>query len=149
MPGFLPETSCLIAALAGWHEHHERAASEIERRRAQGEPMLLAAPSLVEAYAVLTRLPRPRRLPPRVALALLDDQFIAQATVVSLDVEAYFAMLRRASQDAIAGGPVYDAVIAACARAANVSTLLTFNERHFLRFAGDGLAIVVPGGSGA
>lgn len=148
MPGFLPETSCLVAALAGWHEHHERAASEIERRRARGEPMLLAAPSLVETYAVLTRLPRPRRLPPRVALALLDDQFIAQATVVALDGDAYLAMLRRAPRDAIAGGPIYDAVIAACARAANVSTLLTFNERHFLRYASDDLAIVVPGENG-
>lgn len=145
MSGFLPETSCLVAALSAWHEHHERAASEIEQRRSHGEPMLLAAPSLIETYAVLTRLPRGQRLPPRVVIALLDDQFIAQARVIALDSEAYLALLRRASRDGVAGGPVYDAVIAACARAANVSTLLTFNERHFARFAGDGLAIVVPG----
>jgi predicted nucleic acid-binding protein len=148
MPGFLPETSCLIAALSGWHEDHERAASEIEHRRARGEPMLLAAPSLIETYSVLTRLPRAQRLSPSVAFALLDDQFSAQATVVALDSEAYLAELRRALRDGIAGGPIYDAVIAACARAANASTLLTFNERHFARFAGDGLAIVVPGTDG-
>jgi predicted nucleic acid-binding protein len=144
VPGFLPETSCLVAALSAWHEHHERAASEIERRRAQGEAMLLAAPALVETYAVLTRLPRGQRLPPRVALALLDDHFIAQATVVTLAPEGYLALLRRVAHAAVAGGPIYDAVIAACARAAGADTLLTFNERHFLPFAGKGLAIVVP-----
>jgi hypothetical protein len=35
-------------------------------------------------------------------------------------------------------------VIAACARAAGASTLLTFNDRHFLPFAGQGLEVVVP-----
>jgi predicted nucleic acid-binding protein len=148
MPGFLPETSCLIAAISAWHEDHERAASEIERRRARGEPMLLAAPSLIETYSVLTRLPRAQRLSPSVTFALLDDQFIAQATVIALDSAAYLAALRQALRNGIAGGPIYDAVIVVCARVGGADTLLTFNERHFARFAGDGLAVVVPGTNG-
>jgi predicted nucleic acid-binding protein len=39
---------------------------------------------------------------------------------------------------------VYDAVIAACARLAGATTLLTFNERHFMALGEEGLEIVVP-----
>jgi len=42
------------------------------------------------------------------------------------------------------GGQGYDAVSAACARAAGVERLLTFNARHFRRLAGRGPAVVVP-----
>ncbi len=38
--------------------------------------MLLPAPALVEAYAVLTRLPPPHRLSVPDALALLEANFI-------------------------------------------------------------------------
>jgi len=53
-------------------------------------------------------------------------------------------LLRGAPEAQISGGQVYDAVIAACARKARVNALLTFNEKHFEPFAGDGLEIVVP-----
>jgi hypothetical protein len=45
----------MIAALCSWHEHHEAAANEIESRLAERAKMIVAAPALVEAYAVLTR----------------------------------------------------------------------------------------------
>jgi hypothetical protein len=44
----------------------------------------------------------------------------------------------------IAGGQVYDLVMATCARAAQADTLLTFNLRHFERLGGDGLTVVAP-----
>ncbi len=43
MPGFLLDTSCMVAAVSEWYEHHQRAAEEIERRLGQGETMLIAA----------------------------------------------------------------------------------------------------------
>ena len=45
MPGFLPDTSCMVAALCGWHEHHVRAAAEINRRLDTKETMIVAAPA--------------------------------------------------------------------------------------------------------
>lgn len=72
MPAFLPDTSCMVAAVCDWHEHHERAREEIERRLDRDEVMVTAAPALVEAYAVLTRLPAPHRLSPEDALVLID-----------------------------------------------------------------------------
>jgi predicted nucleic acid-binding protein len=144
MPGFLPDTACIVAALSEWHEHHEPAATEIERRRARGEAMLLAAPSLIETYSVLTRLPRPRRLVPADALALIEDEFLRRATVVTLDEVAYMELLRRAVREGVAGGRIYDAVIAACARVAAADVLLTFNDRDFTPLVGRDMMIVVP-----
>jgi len=53
----------MIAVLCGWHEHHDRATRAIEQRLDHGETMVVAAPGHIEAYAVLTRLPPPHRLP--------------------------------------------------------------------------------------
>ncbi len=145
MPGFLPDTSCLVPAVCSWHEHHVAAAGAIEARLARAERMHLAAPALVEAYAVLTRLPPPYRLAPSDALALLETSFIAPGRIIALAARAYRNLLRSAPAEGHAGGRLYDAVIAHCALAAKVSTLLTFNERHFGSFAGRGLDIVVPG----
>jgi predicted nucleic acid-binding protein len=135
----------MVPAVSAWHEHHERAANEIERRLSRGEAMVLAAPALVESYSVLSRLPSPYRLPAADALTILDATFMSAAEIVAIDGAAYRALLRRAPSDGVVGGRIYDSIIVACARAANVATLLTFNERHFRPFAGNGLDIVVPG----
>lgn len=108
--------------------------------------MLVAAPALVEAYAVLTRLPPPHRLSPADTLALLEGNFMSAAKTVALGGKSYRTLLRRASDDGIAGGRTYDAVIAACVFKAKAATLLTFNESHFLPFVGRGIEVVVPGG---
>jgi len=145
MAGFLPDSDCMIATVSTWHAHHRRAIAEIDRRLNNGEPLHLAAPALVEAYAVLTRLPRAYRMRPRDCLALLRASFLDHAaSVIVLDVDQYLTLIQSAAADNMSGGQTYDAVIAACARAANVTTLLTFNERHFHRYTDQRLAIVVP-----
>lgn len=106
--------------------------------------MIVAAPALVETYAVLTRLPPPHRLSPVDALALLDANFIGAGRAVALNAAAYRALLRLATTKDIGGGGMYDAVIAQCAVKAQASALLTFNAPHFLSLAIAGLEIVVP-----
>lgn len=144
MPGFLLDTSCMIAMLCAWHEHHEPALREVSQRTKRGDRMIAPAPALVEAYAVLTRLPPPRRLPAAAALALLDENFLRRAEVVALDANTYRDLLQRAPACGVLGGRIYDAVIVACARLAGASALLTFNERDFLPLAGRDLDIIVP-----
>jgi predicted nucleic acid-binding protein len=145
MPGFSPDTSCIVAAVCGWHESHLAAREAIERRLRQADTMLVAGPALVEAYAVLTRLPPPHRLSASDAVALLDANFIALGRVVALDAVGYRTLIRQASGDGITGGRTYDAVIAACALRGKAASLLTLNEQHFLSFVAAGLHIVVPG----
>lgn len=105
--------------------------------------MVVAGPALVEAYAVLTRLPTPHRLSPRDSLALLGANFL-RARIVALDGNAYRGLLRQAPDNGIAGGQTYDAVIGACALKAKADALLTFNQDHFLSLADKGMEIVVP-----
>lgn len=134
----------MVALMCSWHEHHLRALEGIEGRQSQGERMVVAAPALVEAYAVLTRLPPPHRLAPDVALQLIDANFVRGVTSVALGAADYRAMLRSAPKQGISGGRLYDAVIARCAAVARARTLLTFNAAHFESFATPELTVVVP-----
>ena len=144
MPAFLPDTSCMIAAVCGWHEHHERAAAEIERRLRRGETMVVAAAALVEAYAVLTRLPSPHRLAPEAALEILEASFMSGRRLLALDGPGYRTLLQEGPRRGISGGRTYDAVIEACARRGRATTLLTFSPGDFSSLADPSLAIVAP-----
>ncbi len=135
----------MVAALCDWHLHYSRAAGEIERRLRRGEEMVVAAPTLVEAYSVLTRFPSPHRLSPMEGLRLLEASFMEGRQILALSGDEYGELLRAAPAQGVAGGGIYDAVVAMCGLTARVDALLTFNERHFQAFAGQGMAIVVPG----
>ena len=93
---FLPDTSCIVPIVCSSHEHHLRAVEAIDGRRSRNERMMVAAPALVEAYSVLTRLPAPHRLAPDDALSLLDANFVRGVASVALDTAAYRALLRAA-----------------------------------------------------
>jgi predicted nucleic acid-binding protein len=140
---FALDTSCMVAAVCTWHERHFAAAREIERRLDRGERLAIAAHSLAETYAVLTRLPAPHRMDPADAWALVKANFIDHAAVEALDATAYTTLLRRLAAMGIGGGRTYDALIADCARRAKVDALLTFNVQHF-EPPPEGIVIVEP-----
>jgi predicted nucleic acid-binding protein len=135
----------MIAAVCAWHERHADAADEITRRLRSAEPMLIAAPTLIESYAVLTRLPPPHRMAPEVVLQVIEESFVGHGRVVALDGRSYRTLVHRLAETQTTGGRAYDAVIAECALRERDVTLLTFNERDFTPFTARGLAIVVPG----
>lgn len=126
----LLDTTCLVAALCAWHEHHEATRTDLERRLRARERLVVAAPSLVESYAVLTRLPPPHRLSAHDAWRLLDGNW-SGSDVVALSVSEYRRVIRDSRDNGVHGGRVYDAVIAACARKAGARTLVTWNLAHF------------------
>ena len=144
MPRFLVDTNCIVAALQPDHPDKSRAGAEINRRMDAHHKMVVAAHSLVEAYSVLTRLPRLLRITPHGAMTAIQQSFIEQAEVVALDESDYVPFLRQAAEDDVAGGRIYDAVIAACAVQAKVDAVLTFNERHFRPLLPDSIDVVVP-----
>ena len=133
----------MVAAVCPWHEHHAAAAAEIERRLERGERIATPAPALVEAYAVLTRLPQPHRLAPADAWAVLRGNFVDQATIASLNSESYVQALDGVAASGTEGGRTYDVIIGECARIAGASTLLTFNGRHF-HPAPPGVEVITP-----
>ena len=135
----------MLAAMCDWHKDHVAALAELDRRLDAGEQLRVAAPALVEAYAMLTRLPAPHRVTASAAQALMRANFLNGARqLVALDSGQYHGLLDRAPALGVLGGTTYDMVIAQCARTAKVEVLLTFNARHFERLADDNLAVVVP-----
>ena len=130
MTRYLCDTSALVATVCSWHEHHARTREELERRERAGEQLVLAAHSLAETYAVLTRLPGPNRLRSGDAIALLDANW-RKTPVVHLTAAETWRALRRAQRRGVIGGQTYDMLIAACALKAGAATIITWNVRHF------------------
>jgi predicted nucleic acid-binding protein len=115
-----PDTSVVIAAFASWHEGHAAAASAL------GEGCRLPAHVAIETYSVLTRLPPPHRVGSDVVVAFLERRF--GDAWLSLSAVDHRALLSEASELGIAGGALYDAVVAATVREAG-ATLLTRDQR--------------------
>jgi predicted nucleic acid-binding protein len=129
---FVPDTSCLVAALCSWHEQHAATREDLASRSRRREELVLVAPALVEAYAVLTRLPAPFRLRSADALSLLQANWMG-ADVVALPGADCWDFLGDCDRRGVAGGRTYDALVAACARRAGARLILTWNLRDFER----------------
>jgi predicted nucleic acid-binding protein len=139
---YLCDTSCLVALLCSWHEHHERTRREFEARAASKWQLILAAHSLVEIYAVLTRLPPPYRLRGADARSLLEANW-SKTKIVHLNGPETWRVLKDTEERGVTGGQTYDALIAVSALKARVETLLTWNAKNFAAFS-DKLDVVTP-----
>lgn len=142
------DTSVVVAALLGAHEHHEAARRTVDDALARPGGAILPAPVLFEAYAVLTRLPPPWRLRVDVAEGLLRNTFDGHAIVVSLPDDAVWSVVRNLAQRGLVGGIAHDAHVAACAQAAGARALATLNRRDFARLDLGAMDLVVPGTNG-
>ena len=114
------DTSVVVAAFASWHERHQSAAAVLARKPR------VPAHVLIEAYSVLTRLPPPHRAPADLAARFLAERFAEPPLVLS--ARAHVALVERSAREGLAGGAIYDALIAATARQAG-ATLLTRDQR--------------------
>jgi predicted nucleic acid-binding protein len=125
------DTNVLVAACVEEHEHHERALPLMEsvlEHRADG---FVSAHSLLEAYAVLTRLPRSPRIMPVQATALVEENILKHFKVVALTSQEYGALVRAVGRDGAIGGQVYDLLHLECARKSGAERIYTFNPQHF------------------
>jgi predicted nucleic acid-binding protein len=115
------DTSVAVPGALPWHEAHAAVGAVLSEDR-----IALPAHAAVETYSVLTRLPEPHRLPPRVVRDYLRHAFEPQ--LLTLDGDVHQRLLERAADAGITGGRIYDAVVAATAREAG-ATLLTRDRR--------------------
>jgi predicted nucleic acid-binding protein len=136
----LLDTSVLVSAMLPDHIHHSQAHLWMERAKSGTFEFVVSGHSLAEMYSVLTRLPRKPRISPGDALRLIQQNVLPHATIVALSGDDYANLLPELSQTGVAGGAVYDAVIAKAADLANADHLLTLNAPHFQR--------IWPGGAG-
>ena len=144
MTRYLCDTSVLVASVCDWHQHYSLSRNEILGRTQAGQELVLAAHSLAETYAVLTRLPGHYRLPPEAAIALIQRNWLETPTI-HLDGREVWDALGEAYRQGATGGRTYDLLIAHCAIKAGASALVTWNLRHFAAFA-NRLNVVTPAG---
>lgn len=130
------DTSVVVAAFASWHEAHAVASAALKRRPR------VPAHVLVETFSVLTRLPPPHRAPADLVSQFLDTRFTEAPLVLS--PRGYQALIRSAAVDGVAGGGIYDALIAATVRHAG-ATLLTRDERASAVYERMGIAFEFVG----
>ncbi len=114
------DSSVVVPALAGWHEAHEAA-----RRAANGQS--LPAHAYLESYAVLTRLPLPRRLEAALAHRLLAVWYPPEQ-VLELGPGAAAAFVARMAEAGVSGGAAYDGLVGLTA-AEHGEELLTRDRR--------------------
>ncbi len=127
------DTSVLVAALVKPHPRHARALPWLKRAITGEIELVVGTHTLAELYSTLTSLPVKPRISPHAARRLIEENVEAIATIVVLSVEDYADTLTRSSNMGLAGGVIYDALIARVGEVAKVERLLTFNVRDFRR----------------
>lgn len=131
----LLDTSVLVAALVRAHANHKAARPWLERMQ-RGEIVgVVSSHSLLELYAVLTRLPLRPRISPETAWSLIRTNLLERAALVHLPLEAYITLLDKLAKRGVRGGATYDALILEAGLASQAHCCLTLNIRDFRRLA--------------
>jgi predicted nucleic acid-binding protein len=129
----LLDTSVLVAAMIESHPHHVRALPWLQRIKAQTDSGVVAAHSVVEVYATLTRLPLQPRISPRLAQQLIKQNILDICEIVTLAQDEYQTLIVHLAATSIQGGATYDALILHTAAHAAIDQIVTFNLTDFRR----------------
>lgn len=130
------DTSVAIPLLVGTHQAHTAVVSWWD-----GREVALSGHALAETYSVLTRLPGDLRLTPADAARLLDERF---GDPLLLGPERARSLPEELSRLGIAGGAVYDALVASAA-AEHGADLATRDVRAKATYETIGVRAVVAG----
>jgi predicted nucleic acid-binding protein len=128
------DTSVLVPAFVEEHVHHELSLAAF--LRADKKTGCCSAHSLLEFYAVITRLPGRDRISSDQVLLLVQN-IRERLTIISLSPEDYFAVLEKSAAARVFGGTVYDVLLAHCALKASAEILCTWNVKRFQQFGGE------------
>ena len=128
MKAFL-DTSVLVATFYAHHQFHQPSIDLFLRFKKN--EACCGAHSLAEIYSSLTGRSRERVSGDEAMLFLADAR--ERLAIVSLDREEYFKALEASSALGIAGGAIYDAVLARCAIKAKAQAIYTWNAKDFTR----------------
>ena len=116
----LVDTSVAVALVTQGHKDHEAVFEAVGSLR-----LGLSGHAAIETFSVLTRLPSPSRRSPAVVWRILSNNFAETRHLSSAGTEALLRLLK--STD-VAGGAIYDALVAAAAVEHNLP-LLTRDRR--------------------
>jgi toxin FitB len=128
------DTSVAIPLLIRSHHHHASVA-----RWWRGQELALSGHALAETYSVLTRLPGDARLAPADAARLLNARF---ASPFKMSMSLARELPDTLSRLGIAGGAVYDALVALAAKEHGAS-LATRDARARGTYDAVGVMVIV------
>lgn len=129
----LLDTSLLIAATVESHPAHAAAFPWLQRVKDKADDGVVAAHSLAETYAILTRLPVRPVITPAMAREIVQINVLDTCEVVALSGSDYATLLDHLTDLGIAGGAVYDALLLHAAWKSNVDRVVTLNAHDFRR----------------
>jgi predicted nucleic acid-binding protein len=130
MRAFL-DTSVLVPVFYGDHPHHAASLAIFTKfSKAQAS---CGAHSLAEVYSTLTRMPGRFRVSGEQVMLFIGS-IRERLAVVSLDADEYADTLQSFAALGVAGGAIYDAILAGCALKSKADTLYTWNLRHYGQF---------------
>ena len=126
------DSSVVIAGFASWHADHEPA-----RRALDGAPRLVDH-CVLEIYSVLTRLPSPHRVSTELVRDFMASRF--PQPYLRLEEAEFRAFVAGLADRGVAGGAVYDALVAVTA-AAHGAELLTCDRRAQTTYERYGISV--------
>ena len=126
------DTSVIVAAVHANHPVHAVAAHWLDGAFVSHE-VVVAHHSIMESYAVLTRLPAEYRLSPSEAETVLRGTLQENATIAPFSSESSWAALHSLAEAPAAGGATYDAFIIHLLSQAGVDVIVTYNVADFAR----------------
>jgi predicted nucleic acid-binding protein len=129
----LLDTSVLVAAFLPNHNSHPESLAWVAAAKSGAVTLCAASHSLAEVFSVLTRLPPRYAVAPAAAVVLIESNIVGVAKLRSLTPNQYARVIKRVAAERLAGGIVYDALIAEVARLEKVDFLVTLNPLHFRR----------------
>ena len=136
------ETTVLVAAMVEDESRHEACARALEA----ADNGYASLHSLGECYATLTGGRLGVQLSAADAGRLVRYNLHERLSFVGLSNAEYFKLLDQAGPAGARGAAIYDLLLLACARKANVDRIYTLNKRHFAALAPDlATHIAIPG----
>jgi predicted nucleic acid-binding protein len=126
------DTSVLVPVFYRPHQHHTASIELFLKANRQNS--FCGVHSLAEFYSTVTRIPG--RVSGADAMRLIAE-ILERLTVVALDGVDYVAALEKSARLNIAGGSVYDSILAASALKSGADVIYAWNARHYSLMGGD------------
>ena len=128
------DSSVMVAGLHANHPLHVPAADWLIGNIDDND-LIAAHHSILETYAVLTRLPGNLRVTGAEARQLLEASIRPHIRIAAFAPESIWSSIDAMATSSAVGGQAYDAFIAGILTAAGVDAVATFNTAHFQRVA--------------
>ena len=128
------DTSVIIAAVHANHPVHLSSSRWLDAAF-EAHEVVVAHHSVLEAYAVLTRLPAKYRVAPSEAEIVLRETLEENARIAPFSAESIWTFMTRLTAVPAAGGAAYDGFIIRLLSEAGVEAIVTYNADDFRRLS--------------